>query len=232
MIGIIAAQDEEIKDIKELMTDIQKLNIEGMEFYKGRLSESDVVLCKSGVGKVKATIAAVILHQIFKPCFIINIGSAGSLKKHIRVNDVVIPRLIAQYDAKAPGWEVGFKKGNPHLYEADARLLKIAEALKDEKTYFEDMVSGDRFIYLDRDVEEILSEYPSAACVEMEAGAIAQTCHFLKIPFIIIRGISDVTIEKGSEMTYEEYLLSAAKTSALYCQNFIKKERESNASMV
>ena len=47
----------------------------------------------------------------------------------------------------------------------------------------------------------------------MEGGAIAQVCYINKIPFVIIRAISDKA-DDSEEMSYEEFKKEAAARSA------------------
>lgn len=49
--------------------------------------------------------------------------------------------------------------------------------------------------------------------VEMEASAIAQTCHQFKVPFVVVRAISDVA-DKASPMSFDEFLPLAAQSSS------------------
>lgn len=228
MIGIIAAMEEEIAAFLALMSDHQVQKIKGITFYQGRLAGRDVVLCQSGVGKVYAAISTTILIDSFPIDYIINIGSAGSLDASIDIGSVVIPDLIAHHDCDVVGWVKGFNEENKRMYRADARLLKIARLLADEKTYFLPLVSGDSFINLPEQTTKILKEYPQAACCEMEAASIAQTASFFDVPFIIIRGISDVTVKEGSETDFLTYLAVAAKNSAAFCQRYIEQEEKYN----
>jgi adenosylhomocysteine nucleosidase len=73
----------------------------------------------------------------------------------------------------------------------------IATSIREEfhirqpKAVHRDVLSGDRFFANSRDLEELRSRFPSAACVEMEGAAVAQVCHEYGIPCAIIRTISD-----------------------------------------
>ena len=46
-------------------------------------------------------------------------------------------------------------------------------------------------------------------CCEMEGGAIAQVCYQNKVPFVIIRAISDKA-DHSAQMDYPEFVHSAA----------------------
>ena len=222
MIGIIAAMDVEVNALRELMQDTEIKNVRNVEVTTGLLSGKEVVLCQSGVGKVFAAISTTVILDEFDIEYIINIGSAGSLDSNVRVGSVVIPEMIAHHDIDVPGWDKGFVETNKRLYHADEKLINRAKTLADDKTYFGPMVSGESFIYLPSQTTKIIADYPGVVCCEMEGAAIAQTCDFMHVPFIIIRSISDVTIEEGNEVSYDEFVVVAAKNSAKYCEKFVK----------
>ena len=100
-------------------------------------------------------------------------------------------------------------------------MIDVSKKIADRNTYYGNLVSGDSFIYLKEQTDKILNEYPDAFCSEMEGTSIAQTADALKTPLIIIRSISDVTVEEGNEISFEEFLPVAAKNSAEFCKKFI-----------
>ena len=61
MIGIIGAMDEEVAMLKEKLTEVQVETKAAMDFYKGKLEGKDVVVVRSGIGKVNAAMCAQIL---------------------------------------------------------------------------------------------------------------------------------------------------------------------------
>ena len=54
MYGIIAAMQEEMKEIKKIMQNIENKEIYELNFFKGTISDKNVVLVEAGVGKVNA----------------------------------------------------------------------------------------------------------------------------------------------------------------------------------
>ena len=55
MIGIIGAMDEEVAKLKETMQDVTVETKASMEFYKGTMNGKDVVVVRSGIGKVNVS---------------------------------------------------------------------------------------------------------------------------------------------------------------------------------
>ena len=67
----------------------------------------------------------------------------------------------------------------------------------------------------DSTLKEKIKQDFNATCVEMEGAAIAQVCALNKIPFIVIRSISDIPNGKN-EIDFNEYLELASKNCAKF----------------
>lgn len=80
MLGIIGAMDEEVLKIKEHMEQVTVETYAGMEFHRGMLNGKELVVVRSGIGKVNAGICSQILVDKFGVEGIVNTGVAGSLK--------------------------------------------------------------------------------------------------------------------------------------------------------
>lgn len=83
MIGIIGAMDEEVAKVKEQMTNVEIKTAAGMDFYKGIMGKKEVVVVRSGIGKVNAAICSQILADQYHVTAIINTGIAGSDRKSV-----------------------------------------------------------------------------------------------------------------------------------------------------
>ena len=59
----------------------------------------------------------------------------------------------------------------------------------------------------------IRQQFPTMLAVEMEGAAIAQVCHMLHTPFVVIRSLSDIA-GKESPQSFEAYLEVASKNSS------------------
>src|SRR5574344_609619 len=129
-IGIIGAMDEEVHKIKEILTDVTITDIASMEFYEGKLYDVDVVIVRSGIGKVNAGICAQILADRFKVSAIINTGIAGSLNADINIGDIVLSTDAIQHDvdAQAFGYEPGvIPRLEESTFVADQELRMVAK---------------------------------------------------------------------------------------------------------
>lgn len=210
-IGIIGAMDEEVSRLKENMQVKRVENKAGMEFFEGELSGKDVVIVRSGIGKVNAGICTQILVDDFQVEAVINTGVAGSLRNEINIGDIVLSSDALQHDMDATGF--GYDPGiiprmDTSVFVADKELLSVAEKVNKEvnpeiETFVGRVVSGDQFIS-DKKKKDYLIKQFSGYCTEMEGAAIAQTCCVNKIPFLVIRAISDKA-DSSATMDYGEF---------------------------
>lgn len=198
MLGIIGAMDEEVLEIKNTLKDVTVETAAGMEFYRGKINEKEVVVVRSGIGKVNAAVCSQILVDKFGVEAIVNTGIAGSLKAEIDIGDIVLSSDSVQHDMDATGF--GYPIGQiPRMetfaFPADQKLLKLAEKCcnqvnPDIKTFVGRVVSGDQFIS-DKEKKQQLIDNFDGFCTEMEGAAIAQVCYLNHIGCLIIRAISD-----------------------------------------
>ena len=218
--GIIGALDEEVTLLKEEMKDTKTTTVAGMEFCEGKLDGKDVIVVQSGMGKVNAGICAQTLINTFGANRIINTGVAGSLDAKIDIGDIVVSTDALEHDFDLT--PIGYAPGQIYYNEAvaftaDENMRKdVVTAAKEcapEINIFEGRIcTGDQFIASKEQKKAIVSKF-GGLCCEMEGGAIAQVCYINKIPFVIIRAISDKA-DDSEEMSYEEFKKEAAARSA------------------
>ena len=154
MTGIIGAMEEEVAALKEAMEVQEAAELASMTFYRGVLCGKDVVVVRSGIGKVNAGICAQILVDRFHVDTLINTGIAGSLDARIDIGDMVISTDALHHDMDAV--QFGYPAGQvPRMevlsFPADEELVKKAvqaneKANPDIHTYTGRVASGDQFI--------------------------------------------------------------------------------------
>lgn len=198
MIGIIGAMEEEVVSLKEEMDAREIVEKAGMMFCKGTLCGKEVVVVRSGVGKVNAGICAQILVDLFQVDLLINTGIAGSLDARIDIGDMVISTDALQHDMDASvfGDPIGqIPRLDTFSFPADEALVRKAiraneKANPDIHTFTGRIASGDQFIS-SKEVKDRIVENFHPLCVEMEGAAIAQAAYLNKVSYVIIRAISD-----------------------------------------
>ena len=223
-IGIIAAMNEEVEAIKKLMIDISIEQIYELQFITGKINEKDIVLVKCGVGKVNAARATQILIDNFDLEYVINVGTAGSLNEEIEIGDIVIAEKLVQhdFDVTAAGREKGYITDTGKYFYSDKSLIEkaIQEIDEDFSQFIGIIATGDIFVQDIRVKDGIVEEF-NADCVEMEGAAIAQVCTLDKIPFVVIRAISDKP-NGNNAVDFETYLQIACRRYAKFVDFFLK----------
>ncbi len=198
MIGIIGAMEEEITNLKSHMEIFDVQTIAGMSFFKGAVKGTELVLVRSGIGKVNAGICTQILASVFNVDTVINTGIAGSLNAAIDIGDIVVSTSLVQYDVDARNF--GYKLGEiPRMniieFPADKGLTDKTESVFADldlgvKLYKGMIATGDKFVSEDSLKAEIVNNF-HAYCVEMEGAAIAQAAMLNNMKCVVIRAISD-----------------------------------------
>ncbi len=227
-IGIIGAMDEEVDILVDLMVVKETIEKASLKFYKGTLEEKEVVVVRCGIGKVNAALCAQILASEFEVDAIVNTGVAGALNEDLGVYDIVISTDAVQYDFDTTVF--GHKKGEiPRMesstFVADERLINAAyesskEEVKTHKVVKGRVVTGDKFISCKDLKDELVTDF-GAYCGEMEGAAIAHVCALNKVPFVIIRAMSDKA-DGSADVVYEEFVKDAAHNSKDIVLNMLK----------
>ncbi len=218
MIGIIGAMEEEVTILKNKLTHLSEISVAHVKFYTGILQEKEVAITQSGIGKVNAAISTTLLINKFKPDIIINTGSAGALDESLNVGDVLISDDLKYHDADATafGYEFGQIPQMPATFESSNSLIeKVSQVVQQQQLSAKVglIVSGDSFIGSVEQRQKIKKAFPNAMAVEMEATAIAQTCYQFKVPFVVVRAVSDLA-NGEAEISFEAFLEEAAVSSS------------------
>lgn len=227
MLGIIGAMEEEVEQLKDAMEVGKTQEKAGMVFFTGTLEGVPVTVVRSGIGKVNAAICTQILVDDHDVDLIVNTGIAGSLNADIDIADVVISTDVLHHDMDATGF--GYPKGQiPRMdvlsFEADKRMAEAAgkacrEAVAGIGIHMGRVVSGDQFISDKGRKNEIIKDF-KGLCTEMEGAAIAQAAYLNKVPFVVIRTISDKADDSAS-MDYPAFEKKAITNSVKIIKKFV-----------
>lgn len=217
-IAVIGAMEEEVKLLRNALTNRNVTNIANNEFTSGMYEDKEVVLLKCGIGKVNAAIGTALLLHEFRPNVVINTGSAGGFDTSLEVGAVVISDEVRHHDVDvtAFNYEMGQVPQMPAAFKANEQLMELAvESVKEigEHQYSVGLIcSGDIFMNDPNKVEAVRKLFPKMKAVEMEAAAVAQVCYQFNVPFVVIRALSDIA-GKQSNISFDEFLPIAAKHS-------------------
>lgn len=226
-IGIIGAMEEEISRLKEQMEGMTVTRKASMEFCKGTLAGKQVVVVRSGIGKVNAAVCTQILADEFQVEAIINTGIAGSLNNDINIGDIVISTDVLHHDMDTTGF--GYPRGQvPRMevfsFQADQAMrslaVKVCREVNPDIQVFEGRIAtGDQFIS-DKKIKDDIADFSGADAVEMEGAAIGHTAYLNNVPFLVIRAISDKA-DGSASMDYSEFEAKAIDHSVRLTLNFI-----------
>lgn len=232
MIVIICAMQEEFNEVVKLMEEPVFSELSYFKIAKGRIENKSCTVALCGVGKVHAAICTQSLIMKFKPSLVLNIGVAGAIDPKLKISDGVIAEALIQHDfdiSAFPNRKKGEISGinsveiktTPWVRE---KLLKCSEEIPESKFYSGIILTGDQFINSKEKISSLKEEFGGLAC-EMEAGSIAQTCFLAKVPFGIIRTISD-SADNSSHVDFYSFLKKSSENAAKLLKKFIKSLKD------
>lgn len=216
MIGIIVAEEKELNAVKNIMKNIEEINIYEKTFYKGTIENKNIVVVKSNVGKVNSSRVCQILIDKFKPALVINIGTAGSVNNKLDIGDVVVADKLVQYDFDVTpfGRKLGEIENIGEYIEVDKNLLNL---FNNTNVIIGTIATGDKFIVNPEEKNNIKNIF-NALCIEMEGASIAQVCFLDKVPFLVIRSITDKP-DESSKIDFDTFL----ESSSIKAANILKE---------
>lgn len=226
MIGIICAMALEANAITDTIENRKIKNISGVDFVSGTIGWRETVVAVCGVGKVFAAICAEAMILEYHPDVIINSGVAGSLCRSIKIGDIVIAESVVQHDMDTS--PLGDPKGlisginiiNIPCDKAVAEYLKNCCDSLGIKNFGGVIATGDVFMSNEENKKEVADRFNAKAC-EMEGASVGQVCYVNKVPFCVLRAISD-NADDGAEITYETFAAESAKKTHAVIDKFIR----------
>lgn len=224
-IGIIFALKEELDETKRIFNDITEHTVYDLKIYECRHKNGICFLVESGMGKVNAARSTQILIDKMNVDCVLNVGVAGSVSKNINKCEIVIGDKLVQhdYDLTLLNYEKGLIPNVGKYVDSDKELVEIAKTIKMENKVIVGVISsGDIFISDEKMGAKINKKF-GALCVEMEGAAVAQVCYLCKVPFLVIRAISDSPYEKDNHITFEEFLKISSNMVSKFIEEFIGK---------
>lgn len=230
MIGIIAAMSIEMELITAEMESPKTQTVSGITFTKGTIENQEVVCAVCGVGKVFAAMCAQTMILLYHPNAIINTGVAGSLSNELNIGDIAISDFVVEHDMDTSplGDPIGMISGiniinipaDKDLYES---VKMAAEQIDNIKVVLGTIASGDCFVNEQSKKDFITKNFNAISC-EMEGAAIGHVCYVNKVPFCVVRSVSDKA-DGSSHMDFPAFAKMAAKSSSAVIKNFLKLQK-------
>ena len=226
MIGIIAAMNVEMESLRSHMENTETDVISGIRFVRGSLEGKEVVTAVCGIGKVFAAMCAQAMIMHYTPECIINTGVAGTLTDKLDIGAIAVSSAVVQHDmdTSALGDPVGLISGINKIELPSDRLisgrLSACAKVMGIKTETGVIASGDQFVASSERKAFIVERFKAIAC-EMEGAAIGQVCYANKVPFCVLRAISD-SADGSSHMDYPTFVKMAAEQSVALMRRFLR----------
>ena len=223
-IGIICAVESEKNEILKKYTNYAIERVYDFEFYTFNINSINFVMVKCGVGKINAARATQVLIDKYNVIQIINYGTAGGIVPYLKHGDIVLARSCVQVDADCTvfGVEKGKFEKDDELYVKcnEDYLLKIKDKLGESgyRVYIENVATFDQFIINKKFNDDLVKQF-NVVCADMESVAIAIVCNSCNVPYVIIRGISNILNDKEPISSYNS--LSSGVSSD--CVSIISK---------
>lgn len=226
-LGLIGAMNEEIELLVKHIDNIKETTKAGITYREGRFFGKDVVVCRSGVGKVNAAVCTQILLDTYGVDAIVFTGVAGALDPELDIGDIVVSTECMQHDMDVTA--LGFARGiipyeATSVFVADAGLQRLAyeasERLFPGKAKQGRVLSGDQFV-ASRETVRQLHEELQGVCTEMEGASVAQVCSMNGVPYVVIRSMSDKA-DGSAHVNFAEFTVKASENSYRIVEELVK----------
>ncbi len=196
--------------------------------YVSDYEDKKIVLSVSGIGKVNSAACTQYLIDRYSPDAVINVGIAGGLDRALSVLDMVVAENTMYHDFHPLSLLEEEGSLGTYVFNCDPSLVSLATSacnkLKENgriKNFtLGRVVSGDSFVEDDA-ISKALRDELGASCVEMEGASISHVCLLNKIPFLVIRSISDFA-DNNAGMSYESFAIQAARQAGETLLEIIK----------
>jgi len=216
-IAIMGAMPEEIEPIIAKLDNVQTMVYGDNTYYEGSYHGREVVVAYSKIGKVFATLTATMLIEKFGCDTLLFSGVAGAINDELKIGDLIVAESLCQHDLDitAFGHPFGYVPEGEVCISTDAGFRNIAKEVAKQKglTLKEGIIAtGDQFV-ANEERKNWIGDTFNADALEMEGASVAVVCNALKVPFFILRAISD-SADMDASFNFDAFLESSAKISA------------------
>ena len=222
-IAIIVAMQSEFDLVSNILEHAEPREIEGAKALVGELSGKQIILLKSGIGKVNAAMQVTSLIAEMHPDYIINSGVAGGIGEGMHQGDIVVGTETCYHDVWCGEGEWGQVQGFPLKFQASLELVNNMKSLNSQ-LIFGLICTGDQFISDLATLQGIKRNFPDGKAVDMESAAIAQVCYAKQVPFMSIRIVSYTPgMEPDNTTQYLDFFAEAPKKTFAVLRQLIEK---------
>lgn len=210
-IGILFAMIEEAKSFLAKSPALKTTKLLQTEFIETACHGHIIVTAVCGIGKSSSAACTQVLITKYECDLVIICGSAGGMDRSVKIGDVVIGDTLFYHDLNVPGRgssKIGIDFSACGKFQIKQKVadfiteIIIPENQKDIRKSFD--VSMGAIATGDTSVRHpwtnwYIRKKHQPVCVEMEGASVAHVCTLNKVPFIVIRGISDMASANALE---------------------------------
>ena len=215
MILLLCAVPAESELLRRELTPCEVRRYGNRAVYLGKLAGQAVALQASGAGKANAAACAMLLGEVLKPEAVICFGSAGVYPEcDLRIGDLLLAseELYGDegaltpagfFDMQALGLPLAERAGEKwfNRYPADPELLALAHRTLVRESGAERRIAVGTLVTVSTCSGTVAAGRELAARTQglgenMEGAAIAQVCTRLGVPWLEIRGISNLVEDR------------------------------------
>ena len=202
---LVVATEEEFKAVNSYL-ELKIKSEDIIKIYSCQFLNKRIDVIKSGIGKGAMCFALGYCFAKTKYDLVINTGVAGGLFNRAEPFSVITASKTAFYDVDLTGIEdvpVGKLDDLPLYFVPDKRFINLAaQKMIKQGT----ILSGDLFITKDNLPKDLDQHFDSPVAIDMESAAVGEACYLAKIPFAILRSISDDTSASNNGEQYNDGL--------------------------
>lgn len=212
VIVVLSALDTELRALEDRLESAEPVELGPVAGKFGGIHGRDVVVLRTGLGKVATGLAVGLVWDRFRPGAFLFSGVAGGLAPELSIGDVVIGERSIQHDAGViePCGLVRYQPGhvpfvNPtdeYGYSPSHALLDRVHQAVDGLTLspvldrtptitFGTVLTGDQYLR-DENTRRELHHRFGAAAIEMEGAAMAQAATMFGADHLVVRALSDL----------------------------------------
>ncbi len=206
---ILSAFPEEMSNFIKRFSNLETIQLNSVRVQYCQYYESQIYFAFTGMGTVCAGVLMGLMKQAIDPDIVIFMGTAGGIANHLKIGDVIIARIAVDVDifylhsrVKGTPFEQALlnpinQKSTPEVYSA-GRILDLMHGLNLERDYYLGTVATSNYFPAPEAAFKIIKQL-GVLSIDMESSAIYQAGWLLNMDTIVIRSISNMLDEHGTD---------------------------------
>lgn len=226
---VVVAMDKELAVFKSYLENIKEEKLVNRTIYCGNINDLNIVLTKTGIGKVSAATILTMLIEKYNPDLVINMGIAGGYKKTLHTLDTILVTKAVYSDVDMTtdsftNLKYGQLEDMPPYFEINPNLKNMIKDIIPNDVKEGMIASGDQFVTSHEKCQTLInsnfSNYDVLA-FDMESAAVFHVCYLYNLPCLVIRTISDI-IGSTTPLDYNKFSQLASDKVGTICKNIIE----------